>query len=290
MAISLEKINKVAATKENIAAAIINKGQTIENGLPFRNYVDKIENIRYPINLAESDMTFCGSWETELDLGMFNFENKTNYSCFFALSNLIVGPMIDLSKATKMDSMFRECANLQTIPLYNTKNVEDVGYMFLRCYNLTSLPLLNFKNVKKAYSFCEYCSNLKEIPMLRLNNCTECSYMFSQCTSLTNIPALNLGKAINCQYFAQGCINLVDIPQLNTKNMQNCACMFKDCNSLSNSSIHNIINMLLNSKGISSSLKNLSTTNNISPFYSTKFNQSYYNNRLTELSTAGWTY
>ena len=98
-------------------------------------------------------MTLCGSWETELNLGMFNFENKTSYSCFFALSNLIVGPMMDLSKAIKIDSMFRECSKLQTIPLYDTRSVEDIGYknILYNCLIVTLVFLLNLNNIHKNY-------------------------------------------------------------------------------------------------------------------------------------------
>ena len=65
--------------------------------------------------------------------------------------------------------------------------------------------------------------------------------------------------------------------------------MFTNCNNLTNESIQNIINMCLNSN-INNANKNLSNINSYSPLYSTKFDNSYYSNRLSELTAAGWIY
>ena len=57
-----------------------------------------------------------------------------------------------------------------------------------------------------------------------------------------------------------------------------------------NDSIQNIVNMCLNSNITTSTYKNLSNANSYSPLYQTKFDNSYYSDRLSDLTNAGWTY
>jgi surface protein len=86
------------------------------------------------------------------------------------------------------------------------------------------------------------------------------------------------------------CSNLVDLPQFNTTQVANMTNAFSGCNKLSNASIQNIINMVLSSN-VPSNQRNLYTNNSqASPFYNTIFNNSYYTNRFSELTAAGWTY
>lgn len=61
---------------------------------------------------------------------------------------------------------------------------------------------------------------------------------------------------------------------------------------LYNESIQNIVNMCINSNvtNTRTTYKNLSISNLNGPLYNTKFNNSYYSNRLSELTAAGWTY
>ena len=88
------------------------------------------------------------------------------------------------------------------------------------------------------------------------------------------------------------CNNLVNVPQFNVSNVRFISCAFAYCNNLSNASIQNIINMCLNSNVYhwNSMSANLNVSNSLSPFCQTKFNSSYYSNRLSELRAAGWKY
>ena len=106
-----------------------------------------------------------------------------------------------------------------------------------------------------------------------------------------NLSYLELNASItNIDSMFSGCVSLIAVPQFNTNEVTSMSSMFADCNNLSNVSIQNIINMCLNSNITNIQYKNLSNTNIYSPFYNTKFNNSYYQNRLIELTTAGLTY
>lgn len=86
------------------------------------------------------------------------------------------------------------------------------------------------------------------------------------------------------------CINIVDIPQYNSQNVYNISRIAHNCNKLSDASIQNIINMCLNSNVTNTTLMNMNNTNTYSPFYESNITSTRYQNRLSELSTAGWTY
>ncbi len=83
--------------------------------------------------------------------------------------------------------------------------------------------------------------------------------------------------------------NIVNIPIFNTVNITNMESAFYNCNNLSNESIQHIVNMCINSN-IPSEKRNISNINSYSPLYSTKFDNSYYSNRLSDLTNAGWSY
>ena len=88
-------------------------------------------------------------------------------------------------------------------------------------------------------------------------------------------------------YVFQNCINLTSINQFNTPNLIAMPGAFAYCNNLSSSSIQNIINMCLNSSNITTTYKNLSNANSYSPFYRSNITNAKYQNRWSELATAG---
>ena len=104
------------------------------------------------------------------------------------------------------------------------------------------------------------------------------------------MPNFNTSKVTNMHRTFYGCWYLRNVPEFNTSNVTNMYQTFESCNNLSDASIQNIINMCLNSNITTSTYKNLNNANSYSPLYNTKFNNSYYSNRLSELTAAGWTY
>ena len=77
---------------------------------------------------------------------------------------------------------------------------------------------------------------------------------------------------------------------MNSAKVTTFASLVTGCNKLSNTSVINIINMCLNATNISSNNKYLTNTSTASPFYNTKFNNSYYTEYHQALTEAGWTF
>jgi hypothetical protein len=78
-----------------------------------------------------------------------NINKTTIYSLstmymFYYCSRLVNAPAMDLSKITKVESMFKNCTKLENVPVYNLSNlVNDITDMFASCPNLSNDSLNN---------------------------------------------------------------------------------------------------------------------------------------------------
>ena len=183
---------------------------------------------------------------------------------------------------------FAYCNNMSGVQSWNLVKLQNAAYMFYNCYNLKSVPAWATRNLTNAYSMFSMCNSLYNVQVFNTSKVNLFVYMFNGCINLLNAPALNTQNAINMYHMFNGCNRLSNVPQYNTPNVINMSATFANCNNLSNTSVQNIINMCLNSNMIT--YKNLNTTNSYSPFYNTKYTSTYYSNRLTELTSAGWSY
>ena len=191
-------------------------------------------------------------------LPLIDITKNTNwYGLFQYCSKLIVIPLLDTSKVTNMSSLFFNCKRLQTIPLLDTSNVTAMNNMFFNCLSLKTIPLLNTSNVNSVVSMFNGCSSLTTIPLLDISNVNNTASMFSDCKSLQSVPLLNTNKVTNMNSMFSSCSNLKTIPLLDTSNVNNTASMFNNCPSLSNESLNNILQMCINATKIASSDKTL---------------------------------
>ena len=290
-------------------------GYIIEDGINFSDYT----GINIPFNLNTSSMTNMNSMfegcfnlttAPEMDTSnvtsmshMFVYDNHLtsvpNWNTsnvlyttemFWDCYNLTSVPNWDLSNATILHGMFNGCTGLQNVPNFNTQNATSMINMFKECFSLVNAPNLVTNNVTSMYGMFNKCGKLVNVPDYNTINVTNLSYMFSYCSKLVNAPNFVTDNVIAISGMFNGCSNLVNVPQYNTAKVNSMGSMFAYCNNLTNASIQNIINMCLNSNITSQWYKDLNTNNSSSPLFRTKFTNSYYSNRLSELTTAGWTY
>ena len=201
------------------------------------------------------------------NLGYLSSDSLVNCSKLFEhWNNIYTVPNLDTSNTIDMIEMLQNCQSLQNIPNFNTSKVINMQGMFYNGWNLTSVPNFDMGNVLNMQGMLGNCYKLKEV------------------------PNFDTSRVINMRNAFGRCYNLINIPQLNTSNVTNITILVQYCNNLSNTTIQNIINMCLNSNVTKIAYKNLSVLNGNSPLYKTKFDSSYYSNRLTELDEAGWTY
>ena len=194
------------------------------------------------------------------------FEVPENTCISFENSTFTNAPKMSTSNVIDMSRLFYNCSNLVEAPNYDTINVIDMSNMFAACFNVVTIPNYNTSNV--------------------INMCD----MFAQSQNLTTIPNFDTSNVTGMSGMFSSCYNITDVPQLNTSKVTDMSYMFAVCNNLSNESIQNIINMCLNSNITTSTYKNLNNTNQYSPLAYSKFDSSYYMNRWTDLSNAGWSY
>lgn len=228
------------------------------------------------------NMTSIPNFETS---GVTNME-----SAFRDIRTITTVPNFNTINVTTMSNLFGGCYNLTTVPNFDTSNVLDMTNMFNSCNNLTTVPNFNTVNVTKMNDmFGSARNHFVNAPSMDTSNVIDTTSMFSACQNLKNIPTYNLSNLIYASYMFRYCLNLVNVPEFYTPKLQYMTNMFGACNNLSNASIQNIVNMCLNSNVIASQ-RNINNTNTYSPLYKTKFNSSYYANRLEELTAAGWSY
>lgn len=222
---------------------------------------------------------------SNLNLSSANVANQLFYNCY----NLAYVHNLDLKNSTTGYYTFMNCTNLHSLDtVYFTNKLRHTEGMFCNCSNLSVLP--NITNAElniSRHMFCN-CRNLPEAPMLNTSGVYIAYAMFENCYKITNVPLYDTQKIYNSGYMFANCINLRDVPQFNSKKFSEIDAMFSGCNNLSDASIQNIINMCLNSN--IATRKNLNTSNYYSPFRNTNITSDRYSNRLSELSSAGWSY
>ena len=218
-----------------------------------------------------------------------NTEQVTDMSNLFYHSyNLLYVPNFNTSSVTNMSNAFVGCADLKYIPNFDTKNVINFSTMLYGCNNLIEVPNFSTNNAVNMVSAFYGLTTVSNFPNFNTNNVTNMASMFRNCSRITSTTRLNTTLVTSMSHMYDYCTSLETVYQYNTSNVSYMAGMFANCNNLSNASIQNIINMVLNSNVTSESYKTLNTENINSPLYNTKFSNSYYSNRHSELTAAGW--
>ena len=161
--------------------------------------------------------------------------------------------------------------------------------MFCGCYNLINLFNYNTSNVLNICNIFYNCYNLQNVENFDTTNVTDMSSAFFRCSNLQSIPNFDTNNILNMRYAFYGCSNLRIVPEFNTNKVVDMIGMFTYCYNLSNNNIQTIVNMCINSN-VPSSQRNLNNANTYSPLYDTRFDSTYYSNRLTDLTNAGWSY
>lgn len=224
---------------------------------------------------------------------VLNASDVTISNVFNNCRSLTQLPNIDLVNIGLADTTyaFSNCRVLDNITV-NMSNTRSSQCMFENCHSLRNITITQAPNLTQTGMMFSYCYNLTDVPAnLVTNNVAYMYLMFGSCSNLTNIaPQFNTMSATNMAWMFTNCYNLVEV-NLDTFNIpkaQTIAGMFYRCNNLSNASIQNIINMCLT--GVNIAVKNLSVSNESSPLRDTPFTNAYYQDRLQELTEAGWSY
>lgn len=156
---------------------------------------------------------------------VFSDSGKADY--FSNVTNIFGGNLLDTSKATNMERMFRDCRSLITVDTGNwdTRNVGNMVGMFMRCVELAQINVTNWDT----------------------GNVTGFSSMFYMNPANNKLVSINVGnwntsKATNMSQMFGGCKALKTIGNTNnwdTSSVTNMFQMFSWCVSLTNIGAYN---------------------------------------------------
>lgn len=263
----------VEVTRQNMPKTIVTMDKlTIDNIYPDGTIIK--DDIEYRVINYQNLFTGC-TLMTDISNVYINATNFDN--CFMNCKNLVNVHNITLDGFLEGYQLFRNCykvTDLSSVVLQgNYTYPYGISNWFADCYNLTDIPqFIGFRDLYKAFRTFANCYNLVNAPMINFVNTSNTQNMFSACVNLVNVP----------EY-------IFTFP----KPLSNCLItrMFNGCNNLSNASIQNIVNMIISiGTHAPSGRRNLSNADVNSPLYGTKFDNSYYSNRWTDLTNAGWSY
>lgn len=171
---------------------------------------------------------------------------------------------------TNMANKFQRDNDLIYFPnISPISNITSTTYMFGYCMFLEEIDKLEItvaqsiiSSFDATYMFINN-SQLKRIGNLTMimDNGTgiNLDYAFQNCTNLKDASNINISRVRSMVSMFQGCSSLEDVPVFTyngiSSGMQNA---FKNCTKLTDESLDNILQMCINSRGISSSNKTLS--------------------------------
>lgn len=223
---------EVNTAKQNIKSELIAKGIVV-NSTPFTDYYLLVRGI----NTVSLTIDFD-------DLTLF-FNKGIRWT-----DNILT--IIDSSKATIMNSMFKDFATLTSLTL-NTDSCIFMGYMFYGCTALTMISLSSTALVADfAYSFFgtaistmsidtilaqtleqafSNCLDLESVTLTTLANCINFKGMFYNCVSLiTTGIDISTAEDIRQMYF--GCQSITEIEEFTPTLADSLSGVFQNCTAL----------------------------------------------------------
>ena len=165
----------------------------------------------------------CSSLTEIPDLDYSNMQQAQGLFAYTSIKSIPSG--LDLSSATRVDSMFNTCRELEYIPknFWNQfSNVDRSDWMFYNCQKLKSTPIIDMPNCRTTYNMFNSCS-IRNAIVKNLQSVVDYSYgmqeMFRSCKSLENVTFENPDD-INCKWFQSMFNNtaIKEVPKFNTSS------------------------------------------------------------------------
>lgn len=157
-------------------------------------------------------------------------QNVWDFSYMFASSSIGTFPSIDMSKATRANSMFYDCTNLSTVDIDLT-GVSDASSMFYHCINLHNLKIKTSNKLKQMSSMFSQ-SGITYIDAFDTSSVTSFDSVFYQCYNLTGIGEFNTSNVTSFYRTFYECRSLLSIPVIDTRKVTSMFQTFYKCGKL----------------------------------------------------------
>ena len=142
----------------------------------------------------------------------YNTSNVTDFSNAFNYCSAMTSfPLLDTSKGTTFNGMYRgtiNCKNVDGYPALNTQSGSNFGVMFSNHTTLEIAPYYNTMNATTIYQMFYACYALQTVPLYNTSKVTDFSQMFQGCASLKYVPAFDARSGSNFASFVNSCPNL----------------------------------------------------------------------------------
>ena len=237
-----DKLNALVQTKADIKQALIDKGQNPTD--VFSTYADDIRAIETGGGVFDfASLGYTGDEEPLKSALAYAMECKnTERPVTFKYRddlNLVILPIIDLSKAFGLNEYFKDCKNLILIPKLNIKG--SISFMFSGCVSLQSIPQMDYsKCTDMSYTF-QNCALLRDVGIIDCSTITDISNTFDGCEMLTYNPIINTdqvtGMSSLFKYTSLKEFN--GRTDFNTSNVTNMNGMFNNCRELETINVSN---------------------------------------------------
>jgi hypothetical protein len=267
-----------------------------------------IPNFNFSSTIAGINMTnFLAGQEKLTWIPQLNTSRVTSMGgMFYGCTNLRECPTLDMSLVTGIGQnglaqpnrgtyyMFRGCANLRKVGNLNMPVNTRMDYMFYNCYNLQTIEnIFTTSAMVLVASAFSNCHKLRQIPQFNTtavstavsdNNRGGLYQMFIGCYSLTSAPGLTTSNVVDFELAFYQCYSLKIAPNYDTSSATNLTQMFRECTALDQVPVYNIQNvggLLPNSSSVfgglngmfrdcfnitSVTFSNISATNNVSMY------------------------
>ena len=163
------------------------------------NNVSKVYNAGYENGKAEGDgggSFIDPSWtnfnylfshgratdEVVSKLKFSDTSNGTIFTLMFQDGTMTTSPLIDVSNATTLRSLYASCLKLKTVRPLNSDKCTDFQYTFNSCMELVTIEGVNFSSATNINYTFQACSNLKN---LIVNGTIPVSLSMTPCQKLT---------------------------------------------------------------------------------------------------------
>lgn len=251
-----DKLNKIKETKDNIKAAIIEKGVDVTDTDTFASYPDKIKSITSGDGYLGVTAKYAYGGGSDLSIleedakkyiinGKYMFLNvditdsvvdtikimnigfsDLSYMFYYSKIKNFKDCVWDTSKITSFDHMFYYCQDLKNVDMSNLDFSEcrSVAYMFYMCNN----PASGTKCI---------------LPEKTCNKIIDFSYMFYNSTfdEIINIKNLLPTNASNTSYTFNGVqVTELDLSTWGENKITNMSYMFNACRKLATLDISNL--------------------------------------------------
>lgn len=267
-----DHLNYLEETKEQIKQALSDKGQIVNN-IPFRNYVDSINNLgtaQVYNNLDEMNNTTMsiknGSVGIVYDIDNSNFQglyyyNKNKYEPAKTQFKAVDEDVMEVPYYGKNGV---SVGNLNSIKYINNSNVTDIHNYYNKFYNL--FDKIDTSNVTRyiCHNF-----NLPYYKVTNLNNCNDLTTAFINSRNLEIIQGLDnrnleTSNITSLQQTFQDCHNLryLNLANSDLSNVTTTQWMFKNCHNLvsinfCNTNMVNLVNTFAMCEDLRHSLVNI---------------------------------